>query len=284
MKIVFLITLLANITFFFWQMNSGALNSLSDESGADIKESKQILLLKELSAKEQGKKIKTPEVNKTVVPPRTKAEKSKNGDSKLIKKVHGKVVDKSENQVGNDVINNAAMNNSVTLTEKQTVHENYCYQVGAFKAANELESWRKLNNIKLTSLFQFNKENQNVITYMVYYPVAENNTESDKNIKMLADKGINDYWLIQNGKHKGMISLGSFASEERALLLQEELVNNGVNVEIKQRSETKSAIYAQITTKNKTLKDSLAIPEKLTLSECEMNSPVQTESNSMVSL
>jgi hypothetical protein len=51
-----------------------------------------------------------------------------------------------------------------------------------------------------------------------------------------------------------------------------------------ERSEIESAFYAQITTKNKGLKDSLEISEKLVLSECETNRSEQAVHNSIVSL
>lgn len=64
MKILFFVALLVNITFFFWQFNSGAVKSSSDKSGTDIKQTKQILLLKELSKNDEEKKLKNAETEK----------------------------------------------------------------------------------------------------------------------------------------------------------------------------------------------------------------------------
>jgi hypothetical protein len=83
MKILFFVALLVNITFFFWQFNSGALKFSSDKKDTDVKQTKQILLLKELSKKGEEKKLKTPKQKKKVVSSKIiPAQSNKNSDKK----------------------------------------------------------------------------------------------------------------------------------------------------------------------------------------------------------
>jgi hypothetical protein len=307
MKVLFLIALLANITFFFWHVNYGTLNTQAEKSSADINEHKQILLVDELSKKTEEKKKKTPELNNSSVQSKNieigqnEARKPENTNQESDIIISSSQPDKTiaiswwENldtlynnsqiiyQVGDD-INGYTASNIEAMSKNQPELNTYCYQVGAFEKLDALEAWRKTNNIEPILLRKVNKKTKNVTSFMVYYPAAENLEESNKNIQILVDKGIDDYWLFSQDERKGMISLGKFASEKRALLLQQKLIKKGLNVKIMQRLEIESEFYAQITTENKALKDSLKISEKLALSECDSNRSEYAVSNSMDSL
>ena len=145
----------------------------------------------------------------------------------------------------------------------------FCYQVGPFVNSNKLEGWRRLNKFNSDSLKQFNKEIQKVASFLVYYPAAATYAKSKENALMLEQKGIEDFWLFRSGELKGIVSLGLFIKEDRALSLKEKLVKSGLNVEIMQRYKTESVFYAQISSKDETFKDKVVISEPLDLSECE---------------
>lgn len=82
MKILFLLALLVNITFFFWQFNSGTLHSLPDKNSADINEDKQILLLDELSKKAKEHYFKRPELHNRVPPSNDNQEQNNKTNSR----------------------------------------------------------------------------------------------------------------------------------------------------------------------------------------------------------
>ena len=146
---------------------------------------------------------------------------------------------------------------------------NYCYQTGPFTSHNALKVWRELNKINANSVRGFNKENNVVSSYLVYFPVAETYAQSEKNVQLLKQKGITDYWLFRRGELKGAISLGLFVKKSRALSLQEKLVKAGFTIEIKERYKIDKLLYAEISTKDKVFKDTVKISDKQTISECE---------------
>ena len=146
--------------------------------------------------------------------------------------------------------------------------KSYCYQVGPFNGKAELTAWQSLNKLESASIHTFNKKLQIVSGYLVYYPAADDFSGSKKNARMLARKGITDLWLFRKGELKGVISLGLFVQEKRALSLQKELVNKGISVEIMQRSKVEKALFADISNQQEAFKDAVIVSDKQTISSC----------------
>ena len=136
----------------------------------------------------------------------------------------------------------AAANSNVSNADKNA---GACYEVGPFanqKAYQALVS--RLKDIK-SDIKPVNRDDQVASNYMVYYPAAENALESVANIMMLKDHGIKDLWLLTS-ENKGKISLGLFNKEESALVMKNDLLAKGINVEVKAKYKTKSQKYALI--------------------------------------
>jgi len=165
---------------------------------------------------------------------------------------------------------NPLLLNSTETTIKQTKQEKtICYQVGPFADIDKLVRWRQFNKINPVSLKQFNKKIQSVSSYLVYYPAAETYAKSKENALMLKREGIDDLWLFRRGELKGIVSLGLFTKEDRALSLKEKLVKSGLDVEIMRRYKTKSVLYTQISSKDNKFKDKVVISKPLLWSECK---------------
>jgi|GEM_PF-581709 len=130
--------------------------------------------------------------------------------------------------------------------------EALCYEVGPFASTNAYQTWLShLKDIK-SDINPINREEQIPSNYMVYYPVAETELESEATIKMLKNHDIKDIWIL-SGEDKGKISLGLFSKEESALAMKNELLAKGVNAEVKAKYKTKSQKYALVKGDNKLL-------------------------------
>ena len=168
-----------------------------------------------------------------------------------------------------EIVVDSVLKNDKSNVEQADPVDNYCYHVGPFTSRNALKVWRKLNKIDADSVNRFNKESDIVSSYLVYFPAAETYAQSIKNVQRLEQKGITDYWLFRRGELKGAISLGLFVKKSRALSLQEKLVKAGFTIEIKERYKKEQSLFAEISTKDKVLKDTVIISDKQTISECK---------------
>jgi len=175
-------------------------------------------------------------------------------------------------EVHEEVIVNSLLNSDESNVEQAVPDNiNYCYHVGPFANHNALNRWRKLNEIDKDAVSRFNKEHDVVSSYLVYYPAAETFAQSRKNVQLLKQKGITDYFLFRKGEIKGAISVGLFIKKSRALSLQEKLVKQGLTIEIKERYKKDQLLYAEILTKDKVFKDIVIISDKQGISECKNN-------------
>lgn len=168
-----------------------------------------------------------------------------------------------------EVVVNNLSNSDESNVEQAELDTTYCYHVGPFADSGTLDVWRKLNEIDADSVNQLNKESQVVSSYLVYYPAAETYAQSRKNVQLLKQKGITDYWLFRKGELKGAISLGLFVKKKGALLLQEKLVKAGLTAEIKERYKTEQLLYAEILTEDKAFKNTVVILGKQVVFQCE---------------
>jgi len=145
----------------------------------------------------------------------------------------------------------------------------FCYQAGPFLDEKALNDWAMTNAQKASSVTHLNKDVQTATTFLVYYPKSESYEQSKRNIQMLKRKGISDFWLFRKGELKGAISLGLFAKESRALVLQKKFSKTGLKVEIMPRYKTASVWYAKIYSDTKLTEQSMRISEKQEFSVCD---------------
>jgi len=142
----------------------------------------------------------------------------------------------------------------------------FCYQIGPFVTEQGLEDWLVLNDFAKAP--RFKQEHEVLVSYLVYYPPAPSYDQSKKNVQMLKDKGVTDYWLFTKGEDRGVISLGLFKKQSRALRLQQKFIQLGLQVEMMPRYQTELAWFARIERENEISIEAENIPDKQTLSVC----------------
>ena len=304
-KIVFLLALLANIFFFFWEYNSA-----TPRQGADISHSKnddspkQILLLSELNGDlsvaentklraypkptvsesiEEG--VELQELNNDdqeivvsesmdedlVTDLKNLAEESETDLKDLAKEIkqplENSVVNISQLPVENkEFISRSVANDSPPPIENKLV---YCYQVGPFENNDMLDKWSVKNKINKGSLQPFSKYNQEDARYLVYYPAAIDYEISKQNVQFFIDMGITDYWLFKTGNLKGAISLGLFAKAIDALALKEKFFNKGINVEIRESYSNASVLFARVLSIDESFTETAIMSGEQMVVDCE---------------
>ncbi|MEF3075588.1 hypothetical protein V2P20_11185 [Methylobacter sp. Wu1] len=121
-----------------------------------------------------------------------------------------------------------------------------CYEAGPFANGNAYQLWKRELNAPKEAIKSLSRDGEVVSDYLVYYPAAETRQQAEANLKMIKDKGINDLWLLTKGKDNGLISLGVFKNESRALAMKGQLLAKGIQAEVKPRYTLKPQKYAQI--------------------------------------
>lgn len=236
MKNLFFLVAIANVALFMWEYKTGAFVSITDttEQHADL-DQEQILLVSELknvpqviasvSVSEQpiAETAATDEANKSAPKPEPLPAVSESIAKPALEK---------------------SMANDSNISDADKIEE-CAYEVGPFVNKKIYQSWlNRLKDIK-SEIKPINRDEQVASNYMVYYPAAQTELESEDNIKMLKSHGIKDLWLL-TGENKGNISLGLFIKEETALIMKNELLAKGINAEVKAIYKTKSQKYALI--------------------------------------
>jgi hypothetical protein len=118
-----------------------------------------------------------------------------------------------------------------------------CLEAGPFANEEVYKIWEK----RLNGFIQgISRDEPAVKDYLVYYPAGESMLLSKTNLKMLQDKGIKDFWMFTQGEEQGQISLGVFNRSEKALILKNELLAQGIYAEIRARYKTKIQKFAVI--------------------------------------
>jgi hypothetical protein len=255
MKILFFLVVIVNVALFMWEYKTGAFVPVTEtsEQNADL-DQEQILLVSEL-------KNIPPAITPAPVSELTVAENSSTADANKIEEqgqplagnaLTGKtdksalaaesippISDSSDKPA---LEKSTAGDSNISNTEKIEVR---CYEAGPF--ANKKVYQTLVNQIKTigSDIKPINRDEQIASNYMVFYPAAETELESENNIKMLKNHGIKDLWLL-TGEDKGNISLGLFIKEETALTMKNELLAKGINAEVKAKYKTKSQKYALI--------------------------------------
>jgi hypothetical protein len=122
-----------------------------------------------------------------------------------------------------------------------------CYEAGPFPDTKAYEKWRGLLADTKESIKSFDRDEQIISSYMTFYPAQKNLEQTNNALKMLKDQGIKDYLLQRAGKDQGEISLGVFNTEDRALILKNQLKAKGIAAEIRPRYKSKMRTYVQVT-------------------------------------
>ena len=110
--------------------------------------------------------------------------------------------------------------------DREATAKKACIEVGVFdsKEADSFEKKLALPSDKVNRIITAKAS-----SYMVYIPPQKNPKIAEKRIAELQAKGINNYFLIQDGKFQHAISLGIFKTETSARKLLDELVRNGIH-------------------------------------------------------
>ncbi len=309
MKVIFLLMLLGNIFFFFWEYNSAPVELVSNTD-----EPKQILLLSEapvntdkasISAVVEGDnteadRMMTVAENKSLwASPSPKpvvseipnlgfeSEETENEfstpDSSVVD--NSGVVENEKEVIANaqkiePLIPDSSLSDPEgTLTETTILNEPkknkatkklvFCYQVGPFESKTELAEWSNINKVNEGSLQPFSKYNQNDARYLVYFPAAIDYEISKQNVQFFIDMGITDYWLFKTGNLKGAISLGLFEKAVDALALKEKFFNKGINVDIRESYSNESVLFARVLSIDENFKATAVMSSEQTVIECE---------------
>jgi len=128
-----------------------------------------------------------------------------------------------------------------------------CYEAGPFANGNAYQLWKRELNAPRNTIKSFSRDGEVISDYLVYYPAAATKLQTEANMKMLKDKGIKDFWLLNKGKESGQISLGVFQNESRAQALKSLLLAKDIQVEVKPRYIIQPQRYARIKAGGKVL-------------------------------
>jgi len=236
MKILFFLVVIANVALFMWEYKTGAFVPVTEtsEQNADL-DQEQILLVSELKNIPQA--IAPAPVSE---PPLAENAATDEADKLALVTESLPAIKESSDKPALE--KSTAGDSNISNTEKIEVR---CYEAGPFANKKVYQTLvNRLKDIK-SEIKPINRDEQVASNYMVYYPAAETEMESENNIKMLKNHGIKDLWPL-TGEDKGEISLGLFIKEENALKMKNELLAKGINAEVKARFKTKSQKYALI--------------------------------------
>ena len=257
MKILFFVLALANVLVVMWEYHKGVLGAAP---GIAVDNSKayqeQITLVSELAANT----VIANQADK----PQTSAEP--NSDSLVVMNQLTELTHRTESgstnssEIRPEQSTTASVQDSGAIANLETLDVNsmVCYEAGPFSSKQVYWAWEKLLKDFMAG---FNRESPELKDYVVYYPAAETMSQSQANLQMLKEKGMTDLWFFSQGSEQGQISLGLFNKEEKARLMQKELLAKGIAAEIKARYKNKVQKFAVIRTYAK-LMDSLEILKK----------------------
>lgn len=295
MRYFFFFILLCNIIFFLWEFNSIPIKISGDMAAS---KAKQIVLISELpkiataATQAVAKKNPTFENAKDFTLKHKKFVLDESIDSLTINfKIAANVFDDSDKgfayflkslELGAQRIANLELElnpeqigqdnglSEENAENKRNIDEekNICYQVGPFLEEKKLIDWIKINNLDENAVTRFSQQLKKVSNYLVYYPRAQTYKLSKNNAQIFKNKGIKDYWLFTEGELKGGYSLGLLKMENRALQLQKELAEKGLNTEIMPRYKFESLWFAKILSKKKITAQTITISGKQSLSSC----------------
>ncbi|MFZ2169544.1 MAG: hypothetical protein WAW61_07900, partial [Methylococcaceae bacterium] len=261
---------LANVSLFMWEYNKGAFVPVIEASQQNAHiDQEPILLVSEL-------KKDSPEPGTAIFPSvldslDNKRRPLQNVITEIITSPEAMLnpVEQKQKVVENKLLpleqhglNTAILEKTASIVQVEKVEENskisektptVCYEAGPF-TDDGYAAWRNQLSVAEGAIQSFSRDEQTISSYLVYYPAAKTLMESEANVQMLKDNGINDLWLFRTGGDKGQISIGVFKNENRALMQQSRMLARGIKVEVKARYKTKTQRYAQVKSNGKALK------------------------------
>ena len=246
MRILFFLALLANLVFFLWQYNAGGFHQSGDEGEPIPASTKQIWLLSELEKK----------------PPVTAPQN-----------ISTAIISQAEKNQSPPPVPPAIANTVAITTISPTtpaVKTRYCYRIKGFANKASATRWTQRHAID-TALLHIRESPPVVADYVVNYPAATS-AALKKNSDLLKERGIKKFFMLNR---KGLISLGVFKNEIRAIKAQQALIKKGINAKVSKRYQTAATVSAQIQTKQTrtqllaTLKKYTHHPSIELLSQCE---------------
>ena len=232
MKTLFFLLALANVALLMWEYKAGAFISVNETSEQNMGAGQeQIQLVSELKNIPQAiapsPALEQPVAENTSIDEARKSTTTSEATPAIPKSIDKSTLEKPLATVSNESI------------------KAHCFEVGPFAATNVYQAWvAQVKDIR-SEIKPINRDGKIVSNYMVYYPAAETQIQSEENIKILRNHGLKDFWIL-NGEDKGKISLGLFTTEESALVMKNELLAKGINAEVKAQYKTKLQKYAVV--------------------------------------
>ncbi len=125
----------------------------------------------------------------------------------------------------------------------------FCYEVGPFISRRAFKKWQQNAHIAIINSEMITKMDRETGAFLVYFPAGETYEKSMQNKIDLNNQGYKDVWMFDEGEEKGNISLGIFQNYQSAVLFQQSLVQKGIQAAIKKRLRDKPlpVLYAKIT-------------------------------------
>lgn len=274
MKIVFFLVALANVALFMWEYKKGAFEPVIETSQQNAPvDQEPILLVSEL--KKDSPESETalfPSVLDTLDNKQFKLLPLQNFITEIIPSPEATlnpveqkqtVVEKESLSIESNALDKADLEKPVPVIQVEKVEKStksseetpvICYEAGPFADDDDYATWRNQLSVAQGIIQAVSKDEQAISSYVVYYPAAKTLVESEANLQMLKDHGINDLWLFRTGGDKGQISTGVFKNESRALLQKRRMLAKGIEVEVKPMYKTKTQKYVQVKSNDKVLK------------------------------
>jgi len=203
MKYVMLFLVLLNIVYFMWERN--------------IKVAKPRLA------------SETPLYNTKVLEPLVLLKENELGESSVQSVVNETVSLEEVKIVGAEKVA------ELPVVDQASSKNTSCLDVGDFNSQQQASAFMaKLLGLK-KPLSVVMSESLSKHDYWVVFPAAETWAKSLANSNELQDKQIGDSWLVPRGEDKGAVSLGLFASLERANKRLDELLEKNIQAQVKEK-------------------------------------------------
>lgn len=222
MKILFFLTLLANLFFFFWQYNEGGFDKPNPPQIAQIEnQAKQIQLLAEVEQIPSNNLAVTANLN----PPVQTVATAQTG-----------------NNTEHPVFKAPAPKSAPVIAQLKK----QCYQIGSFATPADADNWLHQQAGLYSSARKLSKNKVIGVSYQVYYPAAARLEQSRKNLQIAKSLGVREVFLIKEKPFFGDLSFGIFTEQERALTTQRSLRAKQIYAYLRKIPKTGSLIYLRL--------------------------------------
>lgn len=232
MKTAFFLVLLANLTLLMYEYHRGAFGQAPNHTPPDP------VLLREpiVLASEYGSQ------------PQAVAQGPGKGDAQQAGSV-GNGIENPSTEISAAALPTPKVSPDVTpsTAASSMTTSVACYQAGPFLDEKTYTAWSKQIGDSRGTIKPMPPDAQEIIDYLVLYPVAVGPDDAKAALQMLRDKGIRDAYRLTTGDHKGHISLGAFRRETRAVLMQKDLQGRGIETVVKPLFKNTRRKFALIT-------------------------------------